>query len=103
MKLDREMALEAMKSMGWTATRKVTTRKMTTQKDCWHFTRPRRGHVGEFENVTCKNLNLGMAWVADIAMQHGDADELVREVLEAKERWLKARFLGIFTRAEGRA
>ena len=96
MKADREMAVEAMRDMGWTATREGSGKKVQ-----WRFTRPDTG--GFWDRVTCKQVNLSMAWVADIAMQYGDADELVREVLEAKERWLKARFLGIFTRAEGRA
>ena len=95
MKLDREMAVEAMRNMGWTATREGAGKKVQ-----WRFTRPDTG--GLWDRVTCKQSTLSMAWVADIAMQHGDADDLIREVLDAKERWMKARFLGIFTRADGR-
>ena len=33
-------------------------------------------------------------------MRYGDAPELVREVIEAKERWAKQRFYGIYTQQE---
>lgn len=96
MKMDREMAVEAMRNMGWTAKR-LTDRKHPR----WQFTRP--DTCGLWDRVSIPQSNLSMHWVADVAMRYGDADELLREISEARERWLRQRFLGIFTRDEGDA
>ena len=93
MKLDREMAVEAMRNMGWAAKR-LTDRKHPR----WQFERPDTG--GLWDSVSVPQADLSMHWVVEIAMRYGDADDLVREISDARERWLRQRFLGIFKRAE---
>ena len=93
MRHDREMAIQAMRNLGWQAERDGTGKRVT-----WVFRRPDTG--GLWDVVRRKQSDLSMGWVAEIAMQYHDADDLVREVAEAKERWLRARFLGIYSRAE---
>jgi hypothetical protein len=94
MRHDREMAVLAMQNMGWTAKRTKPGKSII-----WEFTRPDTG--GLWDMVKCNQANLSMHFVAGIAMQHGDAPELVQEIQEARERWLKDRFLGIYSRAAG--
>lgn len=91
MKPEREIAVDAMRNMGWTATRK-TDRKHPR----WEFTRPDTG--GLWDRISIPQAEVSMRWVADVAMRHGDADELLREVSDAKDKWLRMRFLGIFSR-----
>lgn len=93
MRPDREMAIRAMENMGWRATRVGTGKNVF-----WRFQRPDTG--GLWDRVDCKQTNLSMNWVADVAMRYDDAPDLVREIQEAKERWLKSRFFGIYSRAD---
>ena len=93
MRPDREMAIHAMQNMGWTAKRTKPGKNII-----WEFRRPDTG--GLWDLVKRNQDRLGMEWVAEIAMIYGDAPELVREIAEAKERWLQSRFLGLFSRAE---
>ena len=93
MRPDREMAIRAMQNMGWTAERTKPGKSVV-----WRFTRPDTG--GLWDVVSCKQADLSMAFVAGKAMQYGDAPELVREIQEAQERWLRNRFLGIYSRAQ---
>ena len=90
MKLDREMAVEAMRNMGWTAERRTDR-----HHPYWRFMRPDTG--GLLDVLTKPQADLGMAWVADMAMQYGDAPDLCAEIVSAKGRWLQSRFVGIFT------
>ena len=92
MKLDREMAVEAMQNLGWTA-----ERKKRGKTPVWEFRRPDTG--GLWDVVTIRQDALSMASVADYAIQYGDAPDLAREINAAKDRWLQSRFLGIFTRS----
>lgn len=93
MRVDREMAISAMQNMGWTARRTKPGKSVI-----WEFTRPDTG--GLWDKVKCNQADLSMAFVAGKAMQYGDAPELVREIQEAQERWLRSRFLGIYSRAQ---
>ena len=93
MKLERELAVEAMQNMGWTATRTKPGKSVI-----WEFCRPDTG--GLWDLVKCNQQGLSLSWVAEIAMRYGDADDLVTEISAAKERWLQARFFGIFKRAK---
>lgn len=93
---DREMAIKAMQAMGWTAQRIGSGKKVA-----WRFTRPDTG--GLWDRVDCKQANLSMRWVTDVAMRYDDAPELVCEVAKAKERWIKQRFHWIYTRADAPA
>lgn len=90
---DREMAIKAMQNMGWNAKRVGTGKKVF-----WQFDRPDTG--GLWDRATCKQTNIGMHWVAEMAMRYGDAPELCRAIQEAKERWIKSRFMGLYTRAQ---
>jgi hypothetical protein len=92
MKKEREMAVEAMQAMGWTA-----TREKTSSHPRWVF--PRADTGGLWDRITVTQANLRMSWVAEKAMQHGDADDLVAEIHLAKTAWLQRRFLGIYSRA----
>lgn len=96
MKPDREMAVAAMQNMGWEA-----KRSKRGKTPVWEFRRPDTG--GLWDLVTVRQDQLSMSWVAEKAMFYGDADELVAEVKIAKERWLRARFLGLHLRAESGA
>lgn len=93
MRPDRELAIKAMQSMGWTAQRIGTGKKAS-----WRFMRPDTG--GLWDRIDCKQVNLSMMWVAEMAMRYDDAPELFREIREAKERWIKSRFMGVYTRAD---
>jgi hypothetical protein len=94
MKPEREMAVAAMQNMGWTAKR-LTDRKHPR----WQFDRPDTG--GLWDSVSVPQADLSLHWVAQTAMRYGDADDLLREIKEAQERWIRSRFLGIFKSAEG--
>lgn len=93
MRLDRELAIKAMQSMGWTTQRSGTGKKVS-----WRFTRPDTG--GLWDRIDCKQVNLSMNWVAEMAMRYDDAPELFREIKEAKERWIKSRFVGLYAHAD---
>ena len=93
MRPDREMAVEAMRNMGWTA-----ERLSGRAKPAWRFSRADTG--GLYDCITRRQDQLSMQWVAEIAMRYGDASDLKAEISKAKEQWLRKRFLGIFTRAE---
>jgi len=92
MKLDREMAIEAMQNLGWTV-----IRGRNGKTPVWKFTRPDTG--GLWDAITVRQDQLSMFWVSHMAMQYGDAPDLTAEINAAKDRWLNARFLGIFKRA----
>jgi hypothetical protein len=94
MNTDRSMAVEAMQSLGWTATRAGSGRKII-----WEFRRPDTG--GLWDLVTCRQPNLSMQWVANTAMSYGDAEDLVREIRNCEDVWLQKRFAGIFQRRTG--
>ena len=94
MRPDREMAIEAMRNLGWTAIRTKPGKSVI-----WEFRRP--DTCGLWDVVKCRQDCLSMAFVADKAMEYGDAPELVEEISRAKESWLQSRFLGIFARATG--
>lgn len=89
---DRRMAIEAMQNMGWTAKRTKPGKTVI-----WEFRRP--DDDGLIDVVKCRQDQLGMHFVADKALQYGDANDLFKEIMEAKERWLKQRFFGIYKRA----
>lgn len=93
MRPDRQMAIEAMQNMGWDAKRTKPGKNVI-----WEFRRPDTG--GLLDLVKCNQDRLCMAWVAEIAMRYGDAEDLVDEINRSKEAWLRQRFLGIFTRAK---
>lgn len=96
MRIDREMAIMAMQNLGWQAKRSKPSRH-----PIWEF---RRADVGGYwDLVRCKQDDLSMQFVARIAMQHGDAPELVQEMQEAEDRWLKSRFFGMYQRAAAEA
>jgi hypothetical protein len=95
MKLDREMAVQAMQNMGWSAKR-LTDRK----HPLWEFTRPDTG--GLWDRVSVPQADLSMSWVVDVALNHNDAPDLGRQIAEAKECWMRQRFLGIFIHAQER-
>ena len=90
---DRETAIEAMRNMGWTAER-LSGRK----KPVWVFRRADTG--GLYDCISRRQDELSMYWVAEMAMQYGDAPDLKAEISKTKEQWLRKRFLAIFTRAE---
>ena len=89
MKPEREMAVRAMQNLGWTA-----ERRSDRAKPHWRFTRADTG--GLYDVWTCPQANLSMDLVADLAMRHGDADDLAAEIAAAKDRWLKERFAGLY-------
>jgi len=96
---DRQMAIEAMQNMGWTA-------KRATAKGgagpMWEFRRPDTG--GLWDLVKCRQANLSLTFVANTAMAYGDAPDLVVQIEQAKEDWLRQRFYAIFTAArEGKS
>ena len=82
---ERETAVAAMKAMGWTADRDASGRH-----PMWKFSRPDTGGVCDV--VTVLQSKLSMLWVADIAMKHDDAAELLDVVRAAKLAWLHQRF-----------
>ena len=94
MRPDRTIAIHAMQNMGWTA-----NRIKMGKHPAWEFRRADTN--GLFDVVKRRQSALGMAWVAEIAMQYGDAEDLCREISTAKERWIKSRFLGLMSRAKG--
>jgi len=96
LRIDRKMAIMAMQDMGWTALRIGSGKKVA-----WRFTRPDTG--GLWDRIDCKQNNLSLGWVAEMAMRYGDAPELVREVAEVEELWIKQQFHGIYTRADAPA
>lgn len=89
---DRQMAIEAMQSLGWNVKRTKPSRHVI-----WEFTRADTG--GLWDLVKCKQGDLSMRFVARIAQQYHDAPDLVREIHEAEDRWMKARFFGLYQRA----
>ena len=89
---DREMAVKAMQSLGWTA-----KRDKRGKTPVWEFQRPDTG--GLWDVATVRQDQLSMSWVAEMAMSHGDAPELISEINEAKQRWMQSRFLGLISRA----
>lgn len=92
MRPDREMAVKAFQNMGWTA-----KREKRGKTPVWKFSRADTG--GLWDTFTVRQDCLSMHTVAEKAMQYGDADDLLREIMELKEKWLKSRFLGIYSRA----
>ena len=92
MRPDREMAIQAMQNLGWQAKRTKPSRHVV-----WEFKRADTG--GLWDLVKCKQHDLSMRFVARIAQQYGDAPELVREIHDAEERWLKSHFFGLYQRA----
>lgn len=96
MDIEREMAVEAMRNLGWEA--KPTKRGQNT---VWEFRRP--DDVGSFDFCTCRQKELRMAYVAKMAMAYGDAPDLLKTVKQAENEWLKTRFFGIYKRADEKA
>lgn len=93
MKQEREMAVAAMKKLGWTAER--TKRGKTPS---WDFKRPDTG--GLWDVVFCRQDQLSMRLVAETAMRYGDAPDLVGTIHAAEDAWLRARFPSIFSAVE---
>ena len=92
MRPDREMAVKAMQSLGWTA-----KRAKRGKTPVWEFSRPDTGGLWDLAIVRQDQLSMG--WVAEKAMLYGDAPELISEINEAKQRWMQSRFRGLFSRA----
>jgi hypothetical protein len=92
MKLERELAVEAMQNMGWTA-----TRTKPSNHPIWEFRRPSTG--GLFDVVKCKQDALSRFWVSEVAMRNDDANELMAEISRLKDQWFQKRFHGIYSRA----
>lgn len=85
MKLERENAILAMQSMGWTAKQEKRGKTQT-----WKFSRP--DTAGLWDVTSVRQDNLGLRWVCSVAMSYGDASELISEIIEAENRWVKKRF-----------
>ena len=93
MRPDRKLAIEVMQAMGWEAKRTKPGKHVI-----WEFRRDDAG--GWYGAIPRRQDQLSLSFAADIAMQYGDAPELAREIAEAKERWIKARFFGLLSRQE---
>ena len=82
MRPDREIAIEVMRNMGWTA-----TRTKLGSKFMWEF---RREDTGGLQDVIRRRQDqLSTSFVVDIAMRCGDAPDLVKELSDVKERWIQ--------------
>lgn len=74
------MAVAALQKLGWEAERIKRGKTVF-----WKFKRPDTGGLWDVFEVSQKSL--GVALVADKAMQYGDAPELVEEVQALYDDW----------------
>lgn len=93
MKPERQMAIEAMKNMGWTAV--LDTSKA---RRAWKFSRPDTG--GLWDSITCRQDQLSMEWAVRVAIQYGDAPDLRESIVKLQQDWFRERFRGICQRLE---
>jgi hypothetical protein len=91
MSKEREMAVKAMQALGWTASRAKPSKTFI-----WQFTRPDTG--GLHDVVKQRQDQLSMSWVASVATRYDDAPDLLEELGEVTQRWLRARFFGIYSK-----
>ncbi|MEM1151939.1 MAG: hypothetical protein AAGI03_15555 [Pseudomonadota bacterium] len=92
MRPDRELAIEAMRNLGWEATRTKPGKNVI-----WEFRRDDTG--GVYDLIRRRQDQLSMGFVADTALRYGDAPDLANQITDAKEAWLKERFRGVYSRA----
>ena len=83
---DRDLALEAMRELGWTV-----ERMQRGPQVIWKFSR-RDKEDGLFDVVNRKDADIGIEMVADIAMAHGDADDTAEIIRVTKRTWFVSRF-----------
>jgi hypothetical protein len=91
MSAERRMAVEAMQSMGWQASREPGGK--------WVFRRPDTG--GMWDLIRVQQQNLSPAWVCEKAMLYGDAPDLAETLAASRDRWFRMRFPRIATTPTG--